>query len=468
MKTFGTVIKKVKGLQFLFEKLPLSSSLGRNALLHQPLSHNPAQLQAAFDTVEAMMVLLRNDADRKIIERIGIKLGQTNDIHGTVKALESRQILDDIQLFEVKKFALLADDIRELLLQTGFSAVEIPLLSKTINILDPQNQRIPHFYIYPEYDETLRALRQEYESLYTKLPEAAETIRLQCVEREDVVRQNLSKQLSAQHKALFKTLEAVAQLDIIIAKALLAKDFAFCKPIIGTTKTVFQQLFNPYVKDLLTQKNKSFQAIDIEFGNEPTLITGVNMGGKTVFLRSIQLAQYLFQFGFYVPAAEAVIVPVEDILTSLNDEGQAEASGLSSFAAEMAVVSDIVKAAKAKKNILALIDELARTTNPQEGNAIVNAVLDILSENHTRAFITTHYGNIRSYCRKLRVKGLIKEKMDGVQGVAGLNDCIDYALVEHREGDAPMAALTIARILKMDDDIILKAEQFIQSNKSHQ
>ncbi len=467
MKTFGSITKKIKGLQFILEQLELLSPLGRTALLRQPYLHKANALQEIFDTTESMIALLQNEKSRKIIEKVALKLTQTNDISGTAKNLAAGLVPDDIQLFEIKKFCLLADEMRLLIRQTEFSFVEIPDLTPIIEILDPQNQRIPHFYIYSEYDETLKALREEFDALYDKNAEAAETVRLKAIEREDVVKQRLSTQLSAYLFELKSALEAVAQLDIAIAKAKLAIKLALCKPRIGQTKTFYKQLFNPFVKQLLSLQNKDFQAIDIEFEKEPTLITGVNMGGKTVFLRSLQIAQYLFQFGYYVPANQAEIVLVDDILTSLNDEGQNESSGLSSFAAEMAVISEIARSSKAKKNILVLIDELARTTNPHEGNAIVNAMLDLLSENNTRAFVTTHYGNIQSNCRKLRVKGLIENKMTENTKPSNINDCIDYSLVAHYEGDAPTAALAIARILKMDNDIIQKAEAYLQTNKSH-
>jgi DNA mismatch repair ATPase MutS len=461
MKTFGSVIKKVAGLQFMFEKLKLSSVLGRNALLRLPYIKETEKLLFIFDCISRMTKIMHSEKGKKSIEKICLKLEQLNDIHGTVKNLQEGFILDDVQLFEIKKFALLSEEIRELLARISFSFIEISDLNKIIQILDPQQQKISHFFIYSEYDSELLRLRSAFERAYTNHPEEAEKLRIQVTEREDLVREKLTQELSGFHTNLLNGLNSLAEIDIIIAKTYLASDFGLCRPTISSKETSYKNLFNPYIQELLHNNNKSYQAIDIAFDKQPNLITGINMGGKTVFLKTIQLSQYLFQFGFFVPATQAQIMMVHDILSSLTEQ-PAESGGLSSFASEMLIISEMVKASKAEKNVLLLIDELARTTNPQEGRAIVNAVLDILVENKTSAFITTHYSDIQSSCRKLRVKGLITEKLGENTTVQNINECIDYSLIELAENNAPMEALAIARILKIDEDIIKHAEKYQQ------
>ena len=66
----------------------------------------------------------------------------------------------------------------------------------------------------------------------------------------------------------------------------------------------------------------------------------------------------------------------------------------------MKKIDEIIKQISTDHNLLILIDELARTTNPQEGAAIVSATLEILQENSVCAFITTHY-DITTSCKRL-------------------------------------------------------------------
>ena len=92
---------------------------------------------------------------------------------------------------------------------------------------------------------------------------------------------------------------------------------------------VFEGLFHPQIREILEQEGRAFQAVDLKLEKGTTVITGANMAGKTVLLKSVQLAQYLMQFGFYVPARRAGMPLVEQVLTSIGDD-QDELNGLSS------------------------------------------------------------------------------------------------------------------------------------------
>jgi DNA mismatch repair ATPase MutS len=219
------------------------------------------------------------------------------------------------------------------------------------------------------------------------------------------------------------------------------------------------------VREALRARGKDFQSVDIAFGDGPTVITGANMGGKTVLLKSVALAQTLFQFGFYLPAAEATVAPVDEVLTSIGD-AQDEMSGLSSFAAEMMRLDHIIGRVKAGSRALVLVDEPARTTNPTEGEAIVNALVELLAAHHVAALVTSHYSGIRADAKRLRVKGF-SEDMDGAETkitAANIQDYMDYSLVPD-DGRAPREALRIARILGVDEELTARAACRIKSEE---
>lgn len=236
-----------------------------------------------------------------------------------------------------------------------------------------------------------------------------------------------------------------------------------CKPSISKGTTRYKRIFNPQVKEVLRKEGKNFQAIDIDIEQGACLITGANMAGKSVVLKTVALAQTLFQFGFYVPAEEAEIAIVDEVLLCIGDE-QSELSGLSSFASEMLRINTIVQNVKAGKNALILIDELARTTNPTEGKAIVNAVLDLLTHQKARSLITSHYSGIEAPCKKMRVKGFIKDKMNGPLTINNINECIDYSLIEDTHDSVPQEAMRIARILGIDEELLDKAELYLDND----
>ena len=245
----------------------------------------------------------------------------------------------------------------------------------------------------------------------------------------------------------------------------MANSFGLCRPEVSENKTEYIGIFNPEVKAKLQERGSKYQETDIDFGRFPTLITGINMGGKTLMLKTLYLCQMLFQYGFFVPAGRAKIMIMSGILFSFTDE-QNQLQGLSSFAAEMKKIDEIIKQISADHNLLILIDELARTTNPQEGAAIVSATLEILQENSVCAFITTHY-DITTSCRRLRVRGLkenVSETANNYKStdyIRNLLKNIDYQLINDTSGNTPNEAIRIAELLGTDNRLIDKAKSKI-------
>ena len=283
-------------------------------------------------------------------------------------------------------------------------------------------------------------------------------------ELEDRIREKLSEQIHPYKKEINEALTNTATLDILLAKAQQTIDMQLCKPEISTGTTRYTKIFNPQVKEVLWQEGKKFQAIDIDIEQGACLITGANMAGKSVILKTVALAQTLFQFGFYVPAEQAEIALVDEVLLCIGDE-QSELSGLSSYASEMLRVNAIVQDVKAGKNALILIDELARTTNPTEGKAIVNAMLDFLTDQQARSLITSHYSGIKARCKKMRVKGFVKEYVKGQLTINNINEYIDYSLIEDTHDSVPQEAMRIARILGIDEELLDKAEEFLDDEE---
>jgi DNA mismatch repair ATPase MutS len=198
----------------------------------------------------------------------------------------------------------------------------------------------------------------------------------------------------------------------------------------------------------------------MQISQQPYLITGANMAGKTVLLKTLCLAQYLFQFGFFVPAQSAQICIVDKVLICMEDE-QSDLKGLSSFASEILNINTMLEAAFSNKKPLILIDELAQTTNPIEGSAIINGVLEFLYENKVQSVITTHFSNITAPCKKLRVKGFIEKTTSETITPHNINDFIDYNLIEDTVEQVPMEALRIAKILGVDQTFLEKAKKYL-------
>ncbi len=461
-------IKTVHGLGYMVERLDIQSSIGRRMLLDSELVTEKKSLEHILGEVEWLCAVLQKPQVADIIDTLKIKLSQVRDVSGTIAKLSGSLTLDDVELFEIKHLCILSADIAKVLTSANIATIQLPSLEQAIQILDPEGQRVPHFYIYDAYSKELAELRRQLASVKTKLSRVeeqnnneqttrAEELYYRSVELEDGIRAALSEQLQPYAKLMDEALNGIARLDIILAKAVQALVMGLVKPLVATSKTVLNGLFNPQVKEALENNAKHFQPVDIAIEQSPILITGANMSGKTVLLKTICLAQHLFQFGFYVPAKKAELNIVEAIMISLDD-GQEELKGLSSFASEMLDLNEMLREVKQGKQLLLLIDELARTTNPTEGKAIVNATLDMLFEHGVQSIITTHYSGIVSSCRKLRVKGFVEDRVKGSLSKKNIEEYIDYSLIEDKEADVPMEAIRVARMLGVDDELLDKAK----------
>jgi len=213
-------------------------------------------------------------------------------------------------------------------------------------------------------------------------------------------------------------------------------------------------MFNPEVKAALLKGGRQFQSVDFSFDSGvPATVIGANMGGKTVALKTLCLCQYLFQFGFAVPAASAKMMLFDSVQFCIGDD-QDQRKGLSSFAAEMLRIDSMIKAVESGCKVLALVDEPARTTNPVEGSALVSALLKLLSGKDNLALVlTTHY-KVQGAGQCWRVKGLC-------EGSKGMK--MDYELVRSASNEVPHEALNIARELGINAKWLEEAAKEIET-----
>ena len=130
----------------MIDKLEIQSGLAKRILNTLPYLHTPEAIAQELDKTEVMRNILQTSERTDTITKIKVKLMQVKDIRGTANRVTELQVLDDIELFELKAFSLLVVEMRELLLSANITVVSLPDLEPVVNILDPEKMRIPHFY----------------------------------------------------------------------------------------------------------------------------------------------------------------------------------------------------------------------------------------------------------------------------------------------------------------------------------
>ena len=419
---FREIVESPCGIRYLFDELGLQSGYARKVLLDREMMTDSDRIDEAYATLRTYYDLVVSD--RRRVEDMRFRLQGLRDISGTLASLAEGATLDEIEFFEIKHMALLAESLS---MGTDLDAV--------IGILDPDGVKIGTFYLYDSYSVELRRLRAAVE----QDPDDSQ-LQEDLVNEEDRLKKVISDKLRPFAHTLRQTLQAMADLDISLALAVQMHAEGLVIPSSGS-ETEVTGMFHPGVRAVLKAKGREFQPVDFSFRRGvPATVIGANMGGKTVVLKTLCMLQYLYQFGFALPAAAAVMTPFDDVRFCIGDE-QSEKTGLSSFAAEMQRIDRAIAAVDGGGRVLLLVDEPARTTNPVEGTALVASLLELLADKPNLALVmTTHY-TVEHDGQCWRVQGL-------VPGSKGRT--MDYRLVKTTSHEVPHEALNIARELGID------------------
>ncbi|GFR36543.1 MutS-related protein [Thermobrachium celere] len=213
------------------------------------------------------------------------------------------------------------------------------------------------------------------------------------------------------------------------------------------------------VEHELLKKGLKYTPISINLKKGSTVITGVNMGGKTVSLKLIGLLCMMAQMGFFVPCEELKTCLFDYYFCEAGDM-QSLDTGLSTFGAEIVALNEAVKYKDLRG--LVLIDEIARGTNPKEGRAILKAILSYFNKTKSIAVVTTHFDGVDDEARHYEVVGLkINSSLESIS-LKELNLYMDYSLREvYGKYEVPKDAIKVARLLGFDSDILDLAEKYL-------
>ncbi|NLG28951.1 MAG: endonuclease MutS2, partial [Chloroflexi bacterium] len=232
---------------------------------------------------------------------------------------------------------------------------------------------------------------------------------LQLAERREIDRilAALTRAVGREADIVTRDVELLAELDLALAKARYSADL-HARPAelyTGTwPRTAADAECPPYEHPLNLIRARhpllnrdTVVPINVYLGGNTTalLITGPNTGGKTVALKTVGLLSAMNQAGLHIPAADGSRLPVfAAIYADIGDEQSIEQS-LSTFSSHVTHLIDIV--ARADGRSLALLDELGAGTDPVEGAALAQALIDTLVERRCLLVCSSHYAQLKAY-----------------------------------------------------------------------
>lgn len=204
----------------------------------------------------------------------------------------------------------------------------------------------------------------------------------------------LTDLIASHRESLASTVEGLTALDVIQAKGRLGIAYRGSIPAVSRTHAIaWRGLRHP----LLALRGTAVVANDVilDPAVRALVISGPNTGGKTVLLKAMGLAALMTRVGIPLPCdPESVSAVFPAVLMDAGDD-QDLARDLSTFAAHIRVVSALLGQAPAGS--LILLDELATATDPEEGAALAQALVEALCDRGMLAVVTTHYTALKTW-----------------------------------------------------------------------
>jgi DNA mismatch repair protein MutS2 len=205
---------------------------------------------------------------------------------------------------------------------------------------------------------------------------------------------HLTDLIAAHRASIASTVERLTELDVIQAKGRLGISIRGTIPTVSRTHAIgWRGLRHP----LLTLRGAPVVANDVPLDPavRALVISGPNTGGKTVLLKAMGLAALMTRAGIPLPCDPESVSPVFPAILMDAGDDQDLARDLSTFAAHIRVVSALLDAAP--QGSLILLDELATATDPEEGSALAQALVEALCSRGMLTVVTTHYTALKTW-----------------------------------------------------------------------
>jgi DNA mismatch repair protein MutS2 len=136
---------------------------------------------------------------------------------------------------------------------------------------------------------------------------------------------------------------------------------------------------------------------DLELGNEHRIVilSGPNTGGKTVLMKAVGLITLMANSGLTVPADPGSEIGMfSGVYADIGDDQSIE-NALSTFSSHLDKISKMLHAAN--EETLILIDEIGAATDPQQGSALAQAILERFADLGCPGIVTTHYTSLKIF-----------------------------------------------------------------------
>ncbi len=204
----------------------------------------------------------------------------------------------------------------------------------------------------------------------------------------------LTELVRSEFEEVYESYQGLVSLDVLMAKVELARSYN------GRTIEVVENGAPHLIKarhPLLALTDDSVQPLSIELleGQKAMIVSGGNAGGKTVCLKTVGLIGLMAFAGLPVPVAEGSRLPFwSEVFVIMGDEQSLE-ENVSTFTAQIQYLKRVWDQVDSQS--LFILDEFGAGTDPTQGAALAQAVIDSLVERQATTFTATHFPALKAY-----------------------------------------------------------------------
>ncbi len=187
----------------------------------------------------------------------------------------------------------------------------------------------------------------------------------------------------------------LVQLDVLYAKSTLAE--IYDGSCVNISEEANLSLIDAYHPLLALDKKIKAQPLDLIMRKDDRalVISGGNAGGKTVCLKTLGLIALMSFAGLPVPVKAGSNLTFWNKIHAFIGDEQSLDDHVSTFTAQIQNLN--LAWEDADKHSLILLDEFGAGTDPAQGAALAQAVLDELIERKATVIAATHFPSLKSY-----------------------------------------------------------------------
>ena len=374
---------------------------------------------------------------------------------GFIKEGYSKE-LDDIKLIgKNSKFYLSQLESRERE-KTGIKNLKISynrIFGYYIEVTNSFLDKVPYDYIRRQtVANAERFITDELKDLESKILSSEEQTLILEVKLYNEIRRFLEQRI----ERLLKTADAIANLDVLISLATVARTNNYVKPTIVPSNNSLNVVDgrHPVVETVSKHRFVANDCLLDNSDNRTMIITGPNMAGKSTYMRQIALITLMAHIGSFVPCKSAEIPLVDKIFTRIGASDNL-ISDQSTFMVEMSELSYIIN--NASKNSLVILDEIGRGTSTFDGLSIAWSVVEYITNVlGCKTLFATHYHELTE------LEGIL----DGVKNykvtVKEQNNTIVFHRKIMRGGTNKSFGIEVASLAGIKDEVVTRAKQILK------